>query len=171
METGPRQPWKVGDDWRHPLPLRSSNCQVCGYRRASGIDHCHTHGRLRGAVCPNCNGYMASVDRVQAGIYLRPSSHVVRWKESAHWMWRRLHEHWLKCPECRQGDSETQEEQAPTSEQIEAWKIAAERRATEFEEETWSKTDGIRNDAQVFAPAWKRFWDERTRCGVYEWGR
>lgn len=27
------------------------------------VDHCHTSDRLRGLLCPSCNGAMAAVDR------------------------------------------------------------------------------------------------------------
>jgi hypothetical protein len=48
--------------------LRTKPCEVCGITpkdkgRGKGIhlDHCHTTGKLRGALCPNCNKALAFI--------------------------------------------------------------------------------------------------------------
>lgn len=42
---------------------RAGECSACT-RQASQmvVDHCHTHGWVRGIVCRSCNSHMASID-------------------------------------------------------------------------------------------------------------
>lgn len=49
---------------RHASPLPGTACSVCGtVLDTPYMDHCHTHGWVRGAVCPRCNNAMAAIDR------------------------------------------------------------------------------------------------------------
>ena len=57
-------------------------CEGCG-EPSAGLDHCHAHGWIRGALCTRCNNAMAAVDARQAGPHA-PA----------------LLEHWTNCPDC-----------------------------------------------------------------------
>lgn len=40
-----------------------THCAVCGHEKPLVIDHCHTTGRVRGAVCEGCNLFMGFLEK------------------------------------------------------------------------------------------------------------
>lgn len=56
---------------RRATPAREHPCGLCG-RPATGWDHCHTHGWIRGPVCHGCNVTIGLEDAYRAG-KTRPS--------------------------------------------------------------------------------------------------
>ncbi|MFF4506258.1 endonuclease domain-containing protein [Streptomyces sp. NPDC001401] len=72
----------------HPKAKPGDPCLLCGNAAAQpAIDHCHTHGWVRGALCSSCNGAMAFIDR-----RIRPRGSAVRIEA--------LLAHAQRCPEC-----------------------------------------------------------------------
>lgn len=41
---------------------QDGRCLICGVEGDLFIDHCHTTGRVRGALCPSCNTFLGRVE-------------------------------------------------------------------------------------------------------------
>ena len=48
--------FRYGLTYEEAMEIRRSPCQICGQsNELCHVDHCHTTGKVRGALCPQCN--------------------------------------------------------------------------------------------------------------------
>ena len=63
---------KYGMTIEEARKFRDAECCICGSRSRVHIDHCHSTGKLRGALCSKCNvglgNFDDDVDRMKAAI-------------------------------------------------------------------------------------------------------
>jgi hypothetical protein len=51
---------------QHPKVPPGAICEGCNSAKATGTDHCHDHGWVRGLLCTSCNRLMYIIDRLMA---------------------------------------------------------------------------------------------------------
>lgn len=67
------------EDYQEMLAAQGGVCAVCGAGpgvRALAVDHCHTTGRVRGILCPNCNTGLGKF-RDDVGLLTRAITYLV----------------------------------------------------------------------------------------------
>lgn len=54
------------EDYEHMVTRQGGGCAICGRKTAKGkhlhVDHCHVTGKVRGALCHQCNWYLGTID-------------------------------------------------------------------------------------------------------------
>ncbi|MGK9270474.1 endonuclease VII domain-containing protein [Williamsia muralis] len=50
------------DDVAAMKAAQDGRCLICGVEGELFVDHCHTTGRVRGALCPSCNTFLGRVE-------------------------------------------------------------------------------------------------------------
>lgn len=56
------------DDYNQMLENQNYSCALCyieasKFNKPLHVDHCHTSGRVRGLLCPQCNWYLGKIDK------------------------------------------------------------------------------------------------------------
>ena len=77
------------------LEKQDNKCPICGRDLSSVltrnicIDHDHSTGMIRGALCRNCNGIEGKINNLVKRVYQRPTASVLFQRLLDYWKWHK----------------------------------------------------------------------------------
>lgn len=59
---------RYGLEYQQWVDIRTAPCGICGSTKDICVDHCHTTGRVRGALCRACNAAIGALGDTIEGL-------------------------------------------------------------------------------------------------------